>query len=232
MATKKRSNKGGGKPRPRPNPTAAPRQQREPASGGAKPTRAQRMEALADARRRRSRNRKLLVAGALVLTLGVTTAVVVADRRAESQLIDRLEAGGCSYDTRSDGDAGQGRNHVASPVYEVEPPAGGDHLASAAPAGIYTLATLRPDGALVHSLEHGDIVLWHQVDIDSSVRDRLIEIHDRYEGDVLVVPRMGLEVPVAATAWHRRLLCPTPDFAALDEFVAAWRDKGPEDVPD
>jgi hypothetical protein len=50
---------------------------------------------------------------------------------------------------------------------------------------------------------------------------------------VIVVPRLPLPTALAATAWHRRLLC--PDSAdplradgPLASFVSAFRNAGPE----
>lgn len=230
---KRKSGAGQGAPKPGKRPVKRPGSSTS-ASGGSQrgPTRAQRIAALQEAQRRRARNRKLLVAGGIALTVLVIVGVVVNNQRETSRRIERLEAGGCMYDNRADSDDGQGRNHVASVTYEVDPPAGGNHFASPASPGIYSAANLPPDGRLVHSLEHGDIILWHQVDIDSSTLGGLEDIANRYPDDVLVVPRLTLEVPVAATAWHDRLLCPSADFAALDLFVRTWRDEGPETVPE
>ncbi|MCA1675132.1 MAG: DUF3105 domain-containing protein, partial [Actinobacteria bacterium] len=89
-----------------------------------------------------------------------------------------------------------------------------------------------PIEQVVHAMEHGDIVLWHRPDAESRLIDGLRSLADRYEGDVLVVPRPSLRTPVAATTWHRRLLCPEFEPAALDFFVSSFRDKGPEKVPE
>lgn len=44
-------------------------------------------------------------------------------------------------------------------------------------------------------------------------------------------PRPSLEVPVAATAWHRRLLCGEVEPKTLRRFIDAYVNKGPERVP-
>lgn len=190
------------------------------------------MAAAAEARRRRARTRRLLLGAAAGLVVVVIAGLVVADRRAESRRIAQVEAGGCQYDTRSDRDAGRGNNHLADPVYSVDPPAGGDHLASPARPGKYLLTALPPDGELVHALEHGDVVIWHRPELERSVLDELDKLRERYPDDVLIVPRITLDGPVAATAWHRRLLCPTAELESLDRFVLAFKDRGPEKVPE
>jgi hypothetical protein len=170
------------------------------------------------------------VGAAGVVVLGVIVTVVTMDRRAEQRTINRMEAGACEFDRRSDADRGQGRNHVSSsPAYRVNPPAGGDHLVAAAAPGVYT-DNVPSDGQIVHAMEHGDTVLWHKPDVPAEVLDELGDLATKYDGDVLVVPRNSLATSVAATAWHRRLLCPSFERAPIEQFIGTFRDKGPEKV--
>jgi hypothetical protein len=172
------------------------------------------------------------VAGVVVLIVGVLAAVVINNRRASQRTIRSLEAGACEFDRESDEDAGQGQNHVSGSVdYQIDPPAGGNHSTSAAAPRVYG-DQVPPDEQLVHAMEHGDIVLWHLPGAAPDVLDGLRSLADRYEGDVLIVPRASMRTPIAATAWHRRLLCPAFERAALDRFVSSFRDKGPEKVPE
>ncbi|MGH9149843.1 MAG: DUF3105 domain-containing protein, partial [Acidimicrobiales bacterium] len=167
-----------------------------------------------------------LVVGVLG-TVGAVAAVVVADRRADDALIAGLTAGSCEYDSQRD----SGSGHVATPTYTVNPPAGGVHLASAAPAGTYPAESLPPDGQLVHSLEHGYVVLWHRSGLPEADMERLRGVRDAFARDVLMVERPSLPTPVAAAAWHRRLLCPRAEPEPLSRFVDEFRNKGPERVP-
>jgi hypothetical protein len=223
--------------RPQPARTAQPAHPAQPAAKRApaaepraKPTRQERIEAAQRERRRRRLVRRGIWVAAAVVLAGVITSVVVLNRQASERTIRRLEAGACTFDRRSDEDAGQGRNHVqGTPAYEVEPPSGGNHLATPASPAIYT-DRVPPDGQIVHSMEHGDIVLWHKPDVPSDVLDQLRGLANRYEDDVLVVPRGTLPTPVAATAWHRRLLCPNFEAGPIEQFIRAFRDKGPEKV--
>lgn len=158
--------------------------------------------------------------------------LVVAKRRAEQRTAARLEAGMCDFDRSADTDRGKGRNHLAaSPAYRVDPPAGGDHLASAAPPGQYG-SPPPEDGEVVHALEHGDVVLWHRPDAGDATLAALRAIADRYRDDVLIVARPRLASEVAATAWHRRLRCPTLEDQALALFVRSFKDQGPERARD
>ncbi len=165
------------------------------------------------------------------IALGVVAVVVVTvmvsganDKKAADKLETQLTAGDCKLDSQHDG----GRDHVASPTFSVDPPAGGDHLAQAAAAGAYDSGPVPADGNLVHALEHGFIVLWYKPGISADDLDGLLTIADEHSDATLVVPRPSLDVPIAATAWHKRLLCPSFERDTLVEFVEGYRDQGPE----
>jgi hypothetical protein len=140
-----------------------------------------------------------------------------------------LEQGGCAVDSRTD----KGRAHVPSVTYSVDPPSGGDHDPVPSPAGFYDTSNVPTDGHLVHSLEHGFVIIWYQpAVVTGAPLDGLRALSSRYKW-VLVVPRPSSPVPLASTAWHRRLLCPDPAAALapqgpIGNFVAAFRNQGPE----
>jgi len=213
----------------RPTQKPAPKPARE-RSG---PTRAERLAAAEAARRRKATRTRALIAGGLVAVLALLAITIVNSRRSNDRVVSDVEASGaCKYDSRNDRDGGAGQNHVNGDItYDVDPPAGGDHNPSPSPAGIFTMANTPPDANIVHSLEHGYVTLWHRPDLDSAGLDQLRELARRYDRDVLLAPRASLPVPVAATAWHRRLLCERPDVASLERFVTAYRNKGPEKIP-
>jgi hypothetical protein len=114
------------------------------------------------------------------------------------------------------------------PKYTADPPSGGDHLSPSVGAGVYRGDNVPPDGVLVHSLEHGYVILWFQGDEDFDVVEDAAREHPR---DTIVVQRPSMDVPVAATAWGRRLLCESVDPATLAEFVEERRNQAPEKVP-
>lgn len=215
------------------------RQRQQQKGGGTgparqQPTRVTRAERIA-ARRREVRRRQLrtrvAVVVAAVVAVGAVTAKVVGDRRDTQKLEAALTSGSCRADDKSDRDTGTGRNHVTSPTFSVNPPAGGDHTAQAASAGEFTSSTVPSDGQIVHALEHGYVAVWYRPDIPAGSLDALRALRDEFDRDVLLGPRQSLPVPVAATAWHHRLLCDTAEVEALRRFVDAYRNKGPERVP-
>lgn len=233
---------GGGKRKP-PASKAKPKAPRPPvpaapgrtADGGDAPrteTKAQRVEAARQARRRKEKLRSRLYAGgAIVVVLAIIGVVVnsrLADRRAESRLNALLTAGECKVDERTD--TGGESQHIPNPAYEVNPPAGGAHTPQAASEGVYDPGEAPADGPLVHALEHGFIVIWYQPSISAEDLERLEDIaeDEDYSNATLLVPREAMDVPVAATAWHERLLCQGVEERPLTEFIKAHRDKGPE----
>ncbi len=176
---------------------------------------------------------RALIAAAMVGVITFITVTVISSRRSNDQVVAKLEASGsCSYDTKSDSDGGAGNNHVDGDVkYDTDPPAGGNHNPQATAAGVYTVENRPPGAQLVHSLEHGYVDIWYRPDIAPTILEQLKALAGRYDRDVLLVPRESLKQPVAATAWHRRLLCSQPDIQALDQFAATYRNKGPEKIP-
>ena len=85
-------------------------------------------------------------------------------------------------------------------------------------------------GLLVHSLEHGYVVLGRAPALGDEQREQLADLERAHDGDVIVAERTSLPVPVAATAWGHRLLCQAVEPAALERFVDEHVGNGPEDV--
>ena len=229
--------KGGRRPAPKGKGSQGPTRPRSGAGGAAgggggrasaKPTRAERIEAGRAARRRRETIVRLVVVVAVVALVAGVAAVVTASREREQEAVEEVEAGGCEYDEEYDGDLGTGRNHVPSPTYRVDPPAGGDHLSSAAPPGRYTITNTPADGQLVHALEHGFVILWHKPDLAEADRAAVDGVADTFRRELLIVPRPSLTTAVAVTAWHRRLVCQKADADAIGDFIENFRDQGPE----
>jgi hypothetical protein len=220
------------KKKKRPTPPPAPvRKAPGPGAAPAGSTRKQRdQSARHTAQRRDALRRWLTTAGLVALAILVVGGVWLFNRQQDAELRASLTAGGCEVDTRTDPTRAAGLNHVPSPRYAVNPPAGGDHLASTARGGVYEGASVPDDGALVHALEHGYIVVWHQPDLPAEQRTQLADFERRHDGDVIVAERASLPVPVAATAWGHRLLCQEVEQAPLDRFFDERVGDGPEDV--
>jgi hypothetical protein len=187
--------------------------------------RAQRAQARRDALRRR-----LGTLGLVAVVLAVVSLIVFLDRRGDTQLRAALTGGSCSVDDESDPTAGPGANHVSSPTFQVNPPAGGNHLASVARGGVFAGPSVPADGLLVHALEHGYIVVWHEPDLSAEQRSQLEDFEAAHDGDVIVAERAGMPTSVAATAWNQRLLCDDVETGVLSRFLDEYLGKGPEKV--
>jgi hypothetical protein len=197
------------------------------------PTRAERLAAAEAARRRKATRTRALISVGVVAVLVLLTVTIAASRRSNDRTVAKLEAGGsCKYDSKTDADSGAGNNHVNGDVqYDTNPPSGGNHNPNPASAGTYTTTNTPPDAQIVHALEHGYVTIWYKPDVAAATITDLQTLAAKYDRDVLLVPRASMDKPVAATAWHRRLLCTQPDVSALDTFVTSYRNQGPERIP-
>lgn len=225
MASKKKKSANPPPPAVRTRPPRA-------ATAPAGPTKREQARDAQRARDRRDALRRRLATAALVaVVLAAVGLYIVQDRRGAAELRATLSAGSCTTDRESDPTAGPGANHVPNPLFKINPPAGGNHLASAAKGGVFAGAAAPADGSLVHSLEHGYVVIWHDVGLAGEEMSQLEAFEAKHEGDVIVVERSGMRTPVAATAWNQRLLCERVEPAALSRFFDEYVGKGPENVP-
>lgn len=163
--------------------------------------------------------------GALILTLTLSGGSTSATDGTTGTSV-QVAGTPCTADTHSD----PGRNHVANPTYVVNPPAGGDHMPVPAAAGLY-VTDPPPDGQLVHSLEHGYVIIWFDPTTEVADLQAIEQVAAQYPRDTLVVPRTAMSAPLVATAWHHRLLCQGFSSSALLNFIAQWRNLGPERIP-
>ena len=180
--------------------------------------------------RREAWRRRLGTVGLLSVVLAAVGVYVFLDRRGDAEVRAALTAGSCTVDTESDPTAGPGANHVSAPAFQVNPPAGGNHLASVARGGVFRGSSVPTDGLLVHSLEHGYVVVWHAPDLSEAQKTQLEEFEASNDGDVVVVERADMPTPVAATAWNQRLLCEEVEQEVLARFFDEYVGEGPENV--
>ncbi len=112
--------------------------------------------------------------------------------------------------------------------YGHYPPTSGPHDPKPVKPGFYT-SPQAPE-KLVHSLEHGNIVIYYEKPAPPVLR-QLKNWAKRYGGKwdgVIVTPLPGLGDKVILTAWTR-LLCLDPfDPVQATAFIDAFRGKGPE----
>lgn len=127
----------------------------------------------------------------------------------------------------------EGNQHVpdsTSPQYRTDPPTSGPHYDDPAPPGFYD-SPPRP-GAVVHSLEHGNIVIYFDPKrVPAKQVEELKQLAAKYQGfwdGVLVIARPDPKFPVIVTAWRHWLRLPKHDQEAIGAFIEAYRGRGPE----
>ncbi len=126
------------------------------------------------------------------------------------------------------------REHVPDGTkiqYNSNPPAAGKHYAQPQDAGIY--ATPPQDGHLVHSLEHGAIILWYNQTYLS--KEEITELETIFKSihleKTILTPRSSLDTPVALSSWGRVLKLKTINEKQIKSFFDTNYDRGPEQAP-
>jgi len=147
-----------------------------------------------------------------------------------TELTVAAEAAGCGLRRYPS----EGRDHVAGQVrYRANPPTSGPHSPTPAGDGIY--ADPPPTEELVHSLEHGRVIIQYQEDVRAEAKVRLRALYREDPRHVILTPNdTGMRFEVAATAWRHRLGCPQLNdrvYDALRAFRERYRDRAPERVP-
>ncbi len=127
----------------------------------------------------------------------------------------------------------QGRSHVpigTAVTYNSNPPSSGPHYAESAHAGIYDKAI--SDGYLVHSLEHGAVILWYRPNLSAAEIEELKSIYNSVPvKKKIMTPRESLDVPVALSSWGRILKLNQIDPQKITDFMRVNYDRAPEQAP-
>ena len=127
----------------------------------------------------------------------------------------------------------EGRDHIwpDHPVeYQTMPPASGPHFPDPTAPGFYTE---RPAfGYLVHSLEHGSVVIYYDPaqlspGIEKSLR-AFIKANSDPEIGIVAVPDADFKYPFILTAWDKMLKLNKYDPQVVRAFLAEYLGRGPE----
>jgi hypothetical protein len=164
-----------------------------------------------------------------------------APRQRITELDQAVEAAGCELKS----ERARGRNHTADLAEQVEyrsnPPTSGNHYIEPTDDAAFPQAP--QDEQLVHSLEHGRVIIWFKPNLPEDARADLKALYDSDTYQMILVPRRDMPYQVAATAWNRE---PEPDgtgrllgcerhnervFDALRTFRDEHRSNGPEPIP-
>ena len=127
----------------------------------------------------------------------------------------------------------EGNLHVAqdTPItYNTDPPTSGTHYPGAAEGGFYD--TPIPAGNLVHTMEHGGIIIYYnpatvtlqqQAEIEAFLQPAIGDF-----STVVAVPRNDLQFDIILTAWRTWLRLPDYDMDRIRDFTDVYIGHGPE----
>lgn len=165
---------------------------------------------------------KILIGGGLATILIIAGGILLVSKQSE-----RLNKPLLGQEVKVSG------GHVPDGTeipYSTNPPAGGEHYNKTAHAGFYDKAPA--DGNLVHSLEHGAVILWYNPKLLSKAQiGKLKNIFNKLLGISIMAPRDSMDVPVALSSWGRVLKLKTIDEKQIKAFFEANMDRGPEQAP-
>jgi len=203
-------------------------------------------EAAREAARRR---RAQIIAGVVSLVVIAGAAIAIASSGGGSKkdaaapnvpLATAAKQAGCKLIS----EPSEGNTHISGPFhYKLNPPASGNHDPTPASDGEYTSP---PNiGHLVHSLEHGRVIIWYKPGAPAATVAALRTVFNATSSDELLTPNpTGMSYEVAASAWtgNRNVSNPPPEVGhvmgcprfnanvpvALRAFIAQFKDQGPE----
>ena len=129
--------------------------------------------------------------------------------------------------------ADEGAVHVARdkahPAYKSNPPTSGPHWAGVAGPGIKDEPVA--DELVLHSMEHGEAVVWYREGLEQAETDKIKRAFNSASGKKIMLARKDLDVPVALTSWGYLLKLQTVDEAKIKEFIETNNDRAPEKAP-
>jgi len=129
----------------------------------------------------------------------------------------------------------EGQEHVAQGAsidYKRKPPTSGSHYPNPTPAGFYTEPWSY--GNLVHSLEHGAVVIYYDPKKLSEEAERSLKafaaVHRNPWASVIAVPNPepNPDSAYVLTAWTKMLKLETYDVQVVRAFLAEYLGRGPE----
>ena len=173
----------------------------------------------------------LLVTMAASLTLSCLNSTSPAQATLEDLKLP--EHGDTTLLTSVISPADEGRDHIwpDHPVeYQTMPPTSGPHFPDPTAPGFYT--TRPAFGYLVHSLEHGSVVIYYDPaqlspEIEKSLR-AFIKANSDPEMGIVAVPDADFKYPFILTAWDKMLKLDKYDPRVIRAFLAEYLGRGPE----
>lgn len=171
----------------------------------------------------------------LVVALGLVAYLTVFAGSGGGGGTDIPDRGDQSVISQVQTEPSSGNEHVAEGTdidYDRTPPTGGMHYTRPVNAGFYEEP--QPYGSLVHSIEHGAIVVYYDpAELSPAAEEHLKSMAETYTGpwqSFIAVPNPG-DNPEAAyvlTAWEKRLTMDEYDPEVVRQFTGEYLGRGPE----
>jgi hypothetical protein len=175
------------------------------------------------------KQRQTLKISTVFVAIGLAVSVIWAVSQPEQGGIERLKSNvGIDVETFES----EGRDHIKlgdpTPSYETFPPTSGPHSPQWAEYGYYEKPL--PFELLVHSLEHGDIVIYYKSTVNAETKEHLKYLSNfRKKGSgVIVVPNDEIQGEVVTTAWTKRMILSTFNEEKIGKFINDNIYEGPE----
>ena len=222
----------------------------------------------AEARAAEQRKRLIGVAGAVVLALAAIAVVLVVasgsggdsgngsvkgngdlfptggsiPKQKVFDLSKAAAAAGCELKSNPSTSRSHSTDLNAKVNYNTNPPNSGKHYYVPADDGLYN-GTPPRDVQLVHTQEHGRVIIWVKPSLPREDRQQIRALFDEDSYQMVVVERRNMPDAIAATAWSkdptplgtgRTMGCPSWNenvIDALRAFRDEHRSNGPEPVP-
>ena len=92
----------------------------------------------------------------------------------------------------------------------------------------------RPEGYLIHNLEHGYIIFWYNCNIldeneCTALTDQIRQVMDSFDNfKTIAFPWDSIDVPLVMTSWGRLLRFETFDAELASNFYRTNLNKAPE----
>jgi hypothetical protein len=151
--------------------------------------------------------------------------------RQQAGAFEELAVEGRETLTRVETYPNEGRDHLppgSKTNYSTDPPTSGAHFPTWVDPGFYETAKGRSN--LVHSLEHGMIVIFYD-DPGGDVVETLQAWTDLFNGPwsgIVAAPKAGLGEKLILTAWRKILRFDRFEPESAAAFIDAFRGRGPE----
>lgn len=119
------------------------------------------------------------------------------------------------------------RGEAAPPGYSSVPATSGTHAPLAAPCGIYGEEI--PEIFIIHTLEHGAVVVYYKPDeVDQATLVEVEELARTMATHIVVAPYTVMSTPVALVSWGRLAARPSLEVEEVRAFWAEYAQRGPE----